>query len=176
MEKDKDLFSSSNSEDGDIIFRNVNGNPHTPIDAETGKVAFNIVKVDLDSDIQKQFDKATPKDRQRIAFDYIMKSLRGRYPMRDGRIVAIERVGVDKMTHSFDERKIRALPELKALIDAGQLKGVIDVQHKLFVQMAYYDVTFQIKNDRYNARLNVGIRSNSDCTLYDIKPIEETKK
>ncbi len=40
MKKDEDLFSSSSSEDGNIIFRNVNGNPHTPINIRTGKVAF----------------------------------------------------------------------------------------------------------------------------------------
>lgn len=136
----------------------------------------SVIKVNLSSDIQKQFDKATPKERQKIAFDYIMKNLRGKYPTHDGRIVAIERVGADKMTHSFDERKIRVLPELKSLIDAGRLRGVIDVQHKLFSQMAYYDVEFAIGKTCYKTRLNIGIRKNGDSTLYDIKPIEDTKK
>lgn len=135
-----------------------------------------VFKVNLDSDIQREFDRATPKERQKIAFDYIMRHLRGKYPMGDGRIVAIERVGADKMTHSFDERKIRVLPELKSLIEIGHLRGVIDVEHKLFSQMAYYDIEFQINDNVYKARLNVGIRSNGDSTLYDIKPIEETKK
>ena len=80
------------------------------------------------------------------------------------------------MTHSFDERKIRVLPELKSLIDAGRLRGVIDVQHKLFSQMAYYDVEFAIGKTCYKTRLNIGIRKNGDSTLYDIKPIEDTKK
>lgn len=119
-----------------------------------------VIKVNLSSDIQKQFDKATPKERQKIAFDYIMKNLRGKYPTHDGRIVAIERVGADKMIHSFDERKIRVLPELKSLIDAGRLRGVIDVQHKLFSQMAYYDVEFAIGKTCYKTRLNIGIRKN----------------
>lgn len=188
MKKDKDLYSSSSSErgGGDIVFRNVNGNPHTPIDPETGEVAFdklkstsqdNVVEVDMSAEVQKQLSAAqTPKERQEIAFRYIMDNLRGRYPMNDGRIVAVERVGADKMAHSYDERKIRVLPELKKLIDAGRLRGVIDVQHRLFAQIAYYDVEFRINNERYKARLNVGIRSNGDSTLYDIKPIEQAKK
>lgn len=140
-----------------------------------GVASRKVVTVKLDSEIQKQFDKATPKEREKIAFDYIMKNLRGKYPTHDGRIVAVERVGADKMTHSFDERKIRVLPELKQLIETGRLRGVIDVEHKLFTQMAYYDVVFQIGGTQYQSRLNVGIRSNGDSTLYDIKPIENKK-
>lgn len=135
-----------------------------------------VVVVDMDANIQKRFNTATPKERQGIAFDYIMQNLRGKYPAHDGRVVSIERVGADKMTHTFDERKIRVVPALKALIDAGRLLGVVDVQHKKFVQMAYYDVKFEIGNSRYKARLNVGIRANGDSTLYDIKPIADAKK
>ena len=138
--------------------------------------AEKIVEVNLDADIQKQFDNATPKERQKIAFRYIMDNLRGKYPMHDGRIVAIERVGADKLTHTFDERKIRVLPELKTLLEFGKLRGVIDVQHKLFSQMAYYDCEFKIKENHFKARLNIGIRKNGDSTLYDIKPIENAKK
>ncbi len=134
------------------------------------------MKVNLDDEIQKRLDKATPKERPKIAFDYIMKNLRGKYPAQDGRIVAVERVGADKMTHSFDERKIRVLPELKTLIESGRLRGVIDIQHKLFSQMAYYDIEFEIGKFRYKAKLNVGIRKNGDSTLYEIKPIEDIKK
>lgn len=32
------LFDGAGSEDDEVIFRNINGNPHTPIDAETGEV------------------------------------------------------------------------------------------------------------------------------------------
>lgn len=134
------------------------------------------VKVNMDAEIQKQFDAATPKERQKIAFRYIMDNLRGKYPTNDGRTIAIERVGADKMTHSFDERKIRVLPELKLLIEAGRFRGVIDVKHKLFIQIAYYDFEFAIRDIKYKARLNIGIRKNGDSTLYDIKPIESAKK
>ena len=135
-----------------------------------------VVKVKLDASIQKEFDNATPKERQEIAFKYIMDNLRGKYPAEDGRTVAIERVGADKMSHSYNEIKIKVLPELKELIEAGRLRGVIDVNHKLFTQMAYYDVDFKIGEEQYKSRLNVGIRKNGDSTLYDINPIEKAKK
>ena len=65
---------------------------------------IEIVEVDLTADIQKQFDKATPKERQDIAFNYIMNNLRGKYPTNDGRVILIERVGAKKMKNTLKKR------------------------------------------------------------------------
>lgn len=80
----------------------------------------------MNADIQKQFDRATPQERVKIAFKYIMDNLRGKYPAEDGRVVAIEKVGADKMSHTLNETKIRVLPELAKLIEAGELEGIVD--------------------------------------------------
>lgn len=127
-----------------------------------------VVKVSLEAEIQKQFDKATPKERQKIAFDYIMKNLRGKYPAEDGRVVAIEKVGAKKITHDFGITKMRVVPKLGELIQAGTLIETKDVSHKIFKGFAYYKVHFQIGTEMYSAILNVGIRENGDSTLYEI--------
>lgn len=139
-----------------------------------------IVKVDMNSEVQKQLDTAkTPKERQTIAFRYIMDNLRGKYPTGDGRTVAIEKVGADKMSHTFNETKIRVLPELANLIEAGDLEGVVEAKkesgepHKLFTHFAYYKVAFQIGDNRYVGRLNVGIRKDGSSTLYDLNPFNK---
>lgn len=182
MEKDKDLISASNSEfDGEVIFRNVGNNPHMPINAKTGKLLIendtentNIVKVDIDAEVQKQFNKATPKERQRIAFRYIMDNLRGKYPTHDGRIVAIERVGAKEMTHTLYEPKIRVIPELGQFIKAGEFLKISKAEHGPFKEFAYYKVNIKMANDTYSAVLNVGIRNNGDSTLYDINQFNKT--
>lgn len=141
----------------------------------TGK----IVKVNMDSEIQKQFDRATPKERQNIAFRYIMENLRGKYPAEDGRVVAIEKVGADKISHTLNETKIRVVPELAKLIEAGKLQGVAeakkdgDKSHKLFTHFAYYNVPFKIGADTFVGRLNVGIRTDGSSTLYDLNPFNK---
>ena len=142
---------------------------------ETGK----IVKVNMDADIQKQFDKATPKERQNIAFRYIMDNLRGKYPTEDGRVVAIEKVGADKISHTLNETKIRVVPELAKLIEAGKLEGVVEAKkegeqpHKLFTHFAYYNVPFKIGADTFVGKLNVGIRADGSSTLYDLNPFNK---
>lgn len=138
-----------------------------------------VVKVNLDADIQREFDRATPKERQKIAFNYIMRNLRGKYPMGDGRIVAIERVGADKMSHTLIETKIRVLPELAQLITTGEFEGIVDsnkgngMSHSLFVSFAYYKVRFQIGSESYVGLLNVGIRADGSSTLYDLNPFNK---
>lgn len=134
---------------------------------------IEVVEVDLTADIQKQFDNATPKERSKIAYRYIMDNLWGKYPAKDGREISISGVGADKMSHTVHIEKIRVLPELAELIRTGKYIGVIDVTHKKFAKMAYYKVAFRIGNHKYNALLNVGIRENGDSTLYDINPFNK---
>ncbi len=138
-----------------------------------------VVKVDMDANIQKQFDSASPKERQHIAFRYIMDNLRGKYPTEEGRVVSIEKVGADKISHTLNETKIRVVPELAKLIEAGKLEGVVEAKkeggqpHKLFTHFAYYNVPFKIGADTFVGRLNVGIRSDGSSTLYDLNPFNK---
>lgn len=132
-----------------------------------------VVEVDMDAEIQKQFDNATPKERSKIAYRYIMDNLCGKYAAHDGREITISGVGADKMSHTTNETKIRVLPKLADLIKAGELQGIKDVTHKKFNKFAYYKVTFQIRDNRYVALLNVGIRANGESTLYDINPFNK---
>lgn len=131
------------------------------------------VKIDLDSDIQKQFEKATPHEKQKLAFDYIMDNLRGRYPSEDGRTIAIERVGADKITHTKNETKIKVTPALADLIQSCKFKKIVDAEHKLFDKFAYYDVEFEIADEKYEGVLNVGIRKNGESSLYDLNPFNK---
>lgn len=137
------------------------------------KAAPKTVEVRMDTAIQRQFDNATPKERSKIAYRYIMDNLRGKYAADDGRTITISGVGADKMSHTTNETKIRVLPELARLIEAGKLQGIKDVEHKKFSKFAYYDVSFQIGKERYTALLNVGIRANGESTLYDINPFNK---
>lgn len=134
-----------------------------------------IIKIDMDSEVQKQFDRATPKERQKIAFDYIMKNLRGKYPAEDGRIVSIEKVGAKKITHDRGNIKIRVVPKLGKLIQTGSFIESKEAEHKIFKGFAYYKVRFQFGKDIYSAILNVGIRENGDSTLYEINQFNKNK-
>ena len=132
------------------------------------------VEVDLTADIQKQLDNATPEERRNIAFKYIMDNLRGKYPTKDGRIVAIEKVGAKKIKNTLNEVKIRVIPELDELIKSGQFQYIKADQgdkHKNFVGFAYYKVSFRVGDEVYNGMLNIGIRENGDSTLYELNQI-----
>lgn len=132
-----------------------------------------VVTIKMDADIQKQFDRATPKERSKIAYRYIMDNLCGKYPAQDGREIIISGVGADKMSHTTNETKIRVLPVLAELIRVGRLQGVKEVEHNKFVKFAYYKVFFQMGHDTFSALLNVGIRPNGVSTLYDINPFNK---
>lgn len=140
---------------------------------------IEVVEVDLTADIQKQFDNATPKERSKIAYDYIMDNLRGEYETIDGRKVPIEKIGADKITHNYYEPKIRSSTELGLLLQSGRFieekpaKKENDNSHKKFSSFAYYKVIVAIGKNKYNAVLNVGIRPDNKCTLYDINQFKE---
>lgn len=140
----------------------------------------NVVKVNLDSDIQKQLTAAkSQKERQKIAFRYIMDNLRGVYSAPDGRTVAIERVGASKIT-SIDRRdKLRACPALAEMIKAGEYDHSArgeDKHNKKFEEFVYYRVRVKMGDDIYKGLLNVGIRKDGSSTLYDLRPFDIEKK
>lgn len=145
----------------------------TAISEKKIDVDKNVVEVDLNSEVQKQFDSATPKERSKIAFRYIMNNLRGKYPTQDNRDVFVERVGAKEIAHTLYEPKIRVIPELGQLIKAGEFLKISKAEHGQFKDFAYYRVTIKIAKERYGAVLNIGIRNNGDSTLYDINQFKK---
>ncbi len=136
--------------------------------------ANKIVKVDMNTQIQKQLNEAqSPKERQKIAYRYIMDNLCGKYATQDGRTVTISSVGADKITHKDIEVKLRVSPHLADFIKAGELVNVKNVEHKKFVKFAYYKVLFRLGDDTYTGLLNVGIRADGSSTLYDLNPFNK---
>ncbi len=138
-----------------------------------------VVKVDMDAEVQKQLDAAeTPKERQNIAFRYIMDNLRGKYAAADGRTVAIERVGADKMTYQDNKIKLKVCPSLADMIKSGEFQYTRKSEEKKnqkFEEFAYYKVRLKVGNERYIGLLNVGIRADGSSTLYDLKPLLKEK-
>ncbi|MDR2090817.1 MAG: hypothetical protein LBP62_04100 [Clostridiales bacterium] len=143
-------------------------------DIKTDENGNEYVEVDLSAEVQDHFNKAqTAEEQRKIAFDYIMKNLRGKYPTNDGRIVEVYARGADKMTHNAPIVKLRVIPELGNLIRAGKYIGTTKkVEHKIYERFAYYDVTVKIGSDFFEARLNIGILGNGVSSLYEINPIK----
>ena len=136
--------------------------------------AKKVVEVDMDADVQKRLSAAeTPKERQKIAFQYIMDNLRGQYEAPDGRTVAIERVGADKMTYRDNRDKLRVCPALADMIKSGEYdhsSPADEKPNKKFNEFAYYKVRVKIGDEVYTGMLNVGIRKDGSSTLYDLRP------
>lgn len=140
----------------------------------------DVVKVEMDAKVQKQLSAAqTPKERQKIAFRYIMDNLRGKYSAADGRTVAIERVGASKITSVDRVDKLRACPALADMIKAGKYDHSArgeDKPNKKFEEFAYYRIRVKIGDEVYNGMLNVGIRADGSSTLYDLRPFDKESK
>ena len=135
--------------------------------------AKKVVEVDMDAEVQKLLSEAkTPKERQKIAFQYIMDNLRGQYEAPDGRTVAIERVGADKMTYRDNRDKLRVCPALADMIKSG----ADEKPNKKFNEFAYYKVRVKIGDEVYTGMLNVGIRKDGSSTLYDLRPFYKENK
>jgi len=146
--------------------------------AKTSIKEINCVKyveIDLSTEIQKLLDNAADaNEERRIMYEYIFKNLRGKYPASDGRIVEINKRSAKEMTFQAPIVRLRAAPELAALIEIGQIIDLVDVSgHNIYERFAYYDVIFKIGNAWYNGRLNVGIRKNGESALYTINPFRQ---
>jgi len=137
---------------------------------------FKVIEVNLDTDLQKQFDIASPKERKKLAYKYIMKNLRGEHIAHDGRIIYLGSKGADKITHSNSLIKILLTPYLVDLIKYSEFMGLGDltkVRSDGYVKFAYYNASVKIGSIIYVVRLNIGIDKNNRCELYDLKPIFE---
>lgn len=139
-----------------------------------------VVKIDMNADVQKRLNAAkTAKERQQIAFRYIMDNLRGQYEALDGRTVAIERVGADKMTYRDNKDKLRVCPALADMIKAGEYDHSAPAEEKAnkkFEEFAYYKVSVKMGEEVYTGMLNVGIRKDGSSTLYDLRPFHKEDK
>lgn len=131
------------------------------------------VKIDLGSDIQKKFDNAGPKERTKIAREYILNNLRGVYPAKNGVDINISRKTAKEITNSKYEPKIRVSPELGRLISVSDFIETKKATHKKFNRFIYYKTFVEIGNNKYSAILNVGVDKKNDCVLYDINQFNE---
>lgn len=151
------------------IYRGSDKYPRTTRHYEFIKSAKNgVVEINLDTEIQKQFDRATPKERTKIAYKYIKDNLRGKYQNNQGIEVLIQESTANKISHTFFEQKIRTSPQLADLIKAGKFIKTEKAEHKLFNRFSYYDVLIKIKDNTYKATLNIGVNKANECVLYDI--------
>lgn len=168
-----------NSQD---IVGNILRNASKAIEANEKKKTptSKVVEVDMGADVQKLLSAAkTPKERQKIAFQYIMDNLRGQYEAPDGRTVAIERVGADKMTYRDNRDKLRVCPALADMIKSGEYdhsSPADEKPNKKFDEFAYYKVRVKLGDDVYTGMLNVGIRKDGSSTLYDLRPFYKENK
>ena len=134
----------------------------------------NTVVVDLSSDIQLKFDNATPKQRQDIAYKYIMDNLRGCYKATDGRIVSINKKSADKLSHTPDELKIRVTSSLADAIEKAEFIGTATATHGKFDNFAYYQIIFNIGGKLYSGVINVGILlREKSAVLYTVNQLTE---
>lgn len=137
------------------------------------KYTDKVCKINLNSEIQKEFDKATPKERANLAKQYILDNLRGNYKTQDFIDINISRKTAKEITHTMNELKLRVAPELGNLINVGKLVDVKPATHGSFKDFLYYSVDFKIKDKKYNAILNIGVDKNNICILYDVNQFEE---
>ena len=144
-------------------------------DKRDGSESKQIVSVNLDTDLQKKLNGATPNEQRRIVFDYIMENMRGKYPAQDGREIIISRKSADKYVQNATEIKLRTAPELGDMIAAGNLVNIVNADHKTFKQFAYYSVSFEVGDRIYDGLLNVGIHENGVAALYDLNPFNPRK-
>ena len=134
----------------------------------------NIIIVDLDADIQKQFDSASDTERSTIAKKYILDNLRSDYMTNDGLEVIISGKTARKLAHTLYEPKIRVSPHLGEAIQCGVFEYVKESdkpREDEFVKFAYYRVYFDIGGKIYSGLLNIGIDKGGRGTLYDINPL-----
>ncbi len=159
-----DKYSDSPSEDKKKVYIP----PKLEIEPKT-------VEINLNSEIQKQFNNAKPKERATIARQYILDSLRGKYPTNDGLEVYISRKTAKEITHTTYEPKLRATPQLVDLIKNGVYIKEEKATHGTFERFIYYKVKLSIKNIVYTAYLNIGVIKQNISTLYDINQFNEEK-
>jgi len=144
---------------------------------------YNVVKIDLSADIQKQFENATMKERQKLAYRYIMDNLSGKYTATDGRVVALGQKGAKEFLLKpapMHNVKIKVAPQLAEVIQTGEFINVVNSNKERkdgFDKFAYYSVYLEVGGIMYTGIINVGINSKTQqASFYGIHPLHEIKK
>jgi len=135
-----------------------------------------IIKIDLDTEIQKAITNAMTRNEQRkVMRFYILDNLRGTYTARDGRKIVISNSTADKFTHNASEIKLRIVPYLVEMIKTSTFKNIVSAYKTRpdFEYFAYYKTSFELNSKIYVAEINVGITAIGESTLYEVCPIKE---
>jgi len=139
-----------------------------------------IIIVDLNADIQKQFDVASDKECRQLAYRYIMDNLKGEYITSDGLVVEVgsrgarELIFKDKVINNI---KIKLAPHLDEIIKSATFDNIKNVYKKRkdsFDKFAYYIAKISIDDIVYSATINIGINSKTNkAVFYDINPLSK---
>jgi len=135
---------------------------------------MEVIIIDMDTDLQRAItDAGTPNDERKVVRFYILDNLRGKYITSDGRCVVISSKTADKYTNKANKIKLRAGQHLDTMLLRSKLINIVDVVHDSFEKFAYYETCFEIDGEKYVGMLNVGITSENESILYDLKPFKE---
>ena len=132
-----------------------------------------VVEINLDLDIQKKFNNATPKERTKLAYKYIKDNLRGKYLTQNNIEVSIHDSSANKISHTLFEPKIRTTPQLAEIINKGKFVETKKANHSKFNRFIYYEVNIKLGNTNYSATINVGVNKQNECVLYDVNQFKE---
>ena len=135
------------------------------------------IVVNLDTDIQNQFDVASPNDRQKIARKFILDNLRSDFVVKDNQAIMITYKTAKKISHTLFEPKIRIAPYLVEALKIAKFEYIADsdkTRNDGFDKFVYYNVKFDIGGRLFLGLINVGINTKENSyTLYDINPLHE---
>lgn len=153
MKKDDDLYNCGSSEHDDVIFRNVNNNPHTPIDPKTGEVLLEDNKKHLIEFVEKI------RKGQRTAKRFIVTTVSTREKKEIERLTGetlnanIHTIGATNIFHIENRHGENGLADssMKSLDNYGK---IVDVLHDFQKVDFLYDSHGNIKTSKEYADKN----------------------
>lgn len=130
------------------------------------------VVIDLDSSIQVELNNLTPKQRQ----TRIEKYIKEQFSKIDynGDTLHITGKTARKITNTYKEEKIRAVAQVKELVESSEFIETKNIEHKLFSEMSYLKTLFRIGNNYYEGQLNIGFhKASKQLQIYELNKIKE---
>ena len=133
------------------------------------------VKVNMTSSLQQSLNGKDSKNQKRIIKEYLKNNLQDtNLSTKDNEYITIKGTDVKKLTHTHKEEKLRTLPYLKELLEIAEYSGSSkDIIHDKFKSFDYYDVTFDVNNEKYIATLNIGLDTFNTLRIYDLTNIKK---